>query len=145
MEDLETLRLLAKLVPEFCPELDEEGVREESFDIMLAFDEVLAMGHRETINLQQASLLPIPARPHSCRAGPAQNQMPKADTQNIPYVLRVHGCNGNWAWQDASRRRPISAAYGSLHSHRPTGAGQDGAGDGEPRGEIAPDDSAVED
>jgi len=53
MEDLETLRLLAKLVPEFCPELDEEGVREESFEIMLAFDEVLAMGHRETINLQQ--------------------------------------------------------------------------------------------
>jgi hypothetical protein len=145
MEDLETLRLLAKLVPEFCPELDEEGVREESCDNMLAFDEVLAMGHRETINLQQASLLPIPARPHSCRAGPAQNQMPKADTQNIPYVLRVHGCNGNWAWQDASRRRPISAACGSLHSHRPTGAGQDGAGDGEPRGEIAPDDSAVED
>lgn len=53
MEDLETLRLLAKLVPEFCPELDEEGVREQCFDIILAFDEVLAMGHRENLNLQQ--------------------------------------------------------------------------------------------
>mmetsp|Transcript_36158 Transcript_36158/g.88996 ORF Transcript_36158/g.88996 Transcript_36158/m.88996 type:complete len:520 (+) Transcript_36158:188-1747(+) len=53
MEDLETLRLLAKLVPEFCPELDEEGVREQAFDLILAFDEVLAMGHRENLNLQQ--------------------------------------------------------------------------------------------
>mmetsp|Transcript_70647 Transcript_70647/g.103545 ORF Transcript_70647/g.103545 Transcript_70647/m.103545 type:complete len:511 (+) Transcript_70647:72-1604(+) len=53
MEDLETLRLLAKLVPEFCMEMDEEGVRQCAFDLILAFDEVLAMGHRETINLQQ--------------------------------------------------------------------------------------------
>ncbi|EKX36920.1 coatomer subunit delta [Guillardia theta CCMP2712] len=53
IEDLETLRLLAKLVPEFCPSLDEEGVKEHCFELILAFDEVLAMGHRETINLQQ--------------------------------------------------------------------------------------------
>lgn len=53
MEDLETLRLLAKLVPEFAVSMDEEGVRESAFDLILAFDEVLAMGHRETINLQQ--------------------------------------------------------------------------------------------
>ena len=68
MEDLETLRLLAKLVrflvsffkfsqclislpysrafvqvPEFCPSLDEEGVKEHSFDLILAFDEVRRM------------------------------------------------------------------------------------------------------
>ena len=43
MEDLETLRLLAKLVPEFCQAgLDEEGVREHAFDLILAFDEVRA-------------------------------------------------------------------------------------------------------
>mmetsp|Transcript_51558 Transcript_51558/g.120955 ORF Transcript_51558/g.120955 Transcript_51558/m.120955 type:complete len:515 (+) Transcript_51558:226-1770(+) len=53
MEDLETLRLLARLVPEFAPHLEEEYVREQAFEIMLAFDEVLAMGHRETINLTQ--------------------------------------------------------------------------------------------
>ena len=27
-------------VPEFCPALDEEGVKEHSFDLILAFDEV---------------------------------------------------------------------------------------------------------
>jgi hypothetical protein len=53
MEDLETLRLLAKLVPEFAASMDEEGVKGNAFDIILAFDEVLAMGHRETINLPQ--------------------------------------------------------------------------------------------
>jgi len=53
MEDLETLRLLAKLVPDFCSGMDEESVRDSAFDLILAFDEVLAMGHRETINMQQ--------------------------------------------------------------------------------------------
>jgi len=53
MEDLETLRLLARLVPEFAPNLEEETVKDQAFEIMLAFDEVLAMGHRETINLTQ--------------------------------------------------------------------------------------------
>ena len=47
MEDLETLRLLAKLVPEFCQAgLDEEGVREHAFDLILAFDEVRARTRR---------------------------------------------------------------------------------------------------
>ena len=36
--------------------MDEEGVRESAFDLILAFDEVLAMGHRETINLQQVCM-----------------------------------------------------------------------------------------
>ena len=35
MEDLETLRLLAKLVPEFCMEMDEDGVRQCAFDLIL--------------------------------------------------------------------------------------------------------------
>ena len=32
--------LFAFKVPEFCPALDEDGVREHSFDLILAFDEV---------------------------------------------------------------------------------------------------------
>jgi len=53
MEDLETLKVMAKIVPEFCPELDEEGVQESCFDLIFAFDEVLAMGHRENVSPMQ--------------------------------------------------------------------------------------------
>ena len=40
LEDLETLRLLAKLVPEYVPSLDEEGVSAAAFELLFAFDEV---------------------------------------------------------------------------------------------------------
>ena len=41
------------MVTHFHSTTDEESVRESAFDLILAFDEVLAMGHRETINMQQ--------------------------------------------------------------------------------------------
>lgn len=40
LEDLETLRLLAKVVPEYVPSMDEEGVSTAAFELLFAFDEV---------------------------------------------------------------------------------------------------------
>ena len=40
LEDLETLRLLAKVVPEYVPSMDEEGVSAAAFELLFAFDEV---------------------------------------------------------------------------------------------------------
>jgi hypothetical protein len=40
LEDLETLRLLAKVVPEYVPSLDEDGVSQAAFELLFAFDEV---------------------------------------------------------------------------------------------------------
>jgi DNA-binding transcriptional MerR regulator len=53
MEDLETLHLIAKIVPEFCRALDEKEVLKFAFDLIFAFDEVIAMGYKERVNLQQ--------------------------------------------------------------------------------------------
>lgn len=53
MEDLETLHLLAKIVPEFCRVLDEKEVLKHAFDLIFAFDEAIAMGYKERVNLQQ--------------------------------------------------------------------------------------------
>ena len=39
LEDLETLRLLAKVVPEYVPSLDEDGVSQAAFELLFAFDE----------------------------------------------------------------------------------------------------------
>lgn len=57
VEDLETLRLLSKVVPAVAgttSNISEDQVLEYSFDLLFAFDEVLtAGGYREPITLQQ--------------------------------------------------------------------------------------------
>jgi hypothetical protein len=44
VEDLETLRLLSKVVPEVAGGLTEERVCDAVFDLIFAFDEVLTSG-----------------------------------------------------------------------------------------------------
>ena len=57
VEDLETLRLLGKILPEYSPRygvVDEESVMEASYEIIYSFDEVLDWGGlRENVDLQQ--------------------------------------------------------------------------------------------
>ncbi|GLC34550.1 hypothetical protein PLESTB_001249200 [Pleodorina starrii] len=53
LEDLETLRLLSKLVPEFSQSLEEESVAGKAFELIFAFDEVISLGHKENITVQQ--------------------------------------------------------------------------------------------
>lgn len=57
VEDLETLRLLSKVVPDIAGaanNLGEEKVLERVYDLIFAFDEVItAGGYRENINIQQ--------------------------------------------------------------------------------------------
>merc|ERR1719356_2042604 len=54
LEDLETLRLLAKIVQDCCQtQVNEEVVLKHAFDIVWAFDEVISHGHRESVTLSQ--------------------------------------------------------------------------------------------
>eukprot|EP01024_Parvocaulis_polyphysoides_P024925 TRINITY_DN2273_c0_g2_i1.p1 TRINITY_DN2273_c0_g2~~TRINITY_DN2273_c0_g2_i1.p1 ORF type:complete len:504 (+),score=64.98 TRINITY_DN2273_c0_g2_i1:1805-3316(+) len=53
LEDLETLRLLSKVVPEFIPVVEEESISKGAFDLIFAFDEVISLGHKENITVQQ--------------------------------------------------------------------------------------------
>ncbi|KAK9265637.1 hypothetical protein L1049_001749 [Liquidambar formosana] len=53
LEDLETLRLLSKLVPEYSLSLDEEGICETAFELIFAFDEVISLGHKENVTVAQ--------------------------------------------------------------------------------------------
>lgn len=54
LEDLDTLRLLSKLVPEYAGSmLDEDAVSRAAFDLIFAFDEVIALGHKEAVTLTQ--------------------------------------------------------------------------------------------
>jgi coatomer subunit delta len=44
VEDLGTLRLLAKVVPDVCGGLQEQNINDHAFDLIFAFDEVLTAG-----------------------------------------------------------------------------------------------------
>lgn len=54
VEDLETLRLLSKVVPDIAHGVTEEHIADKQFELVFAFDEVLTTGgHREHITLPQ--------------------------------------------------------------------------------------------
>ncbi|GJN07489.1 hypothetical protein PR202_ga25325 [Eleusine coracana subsp. coracana] len=53
LEDLDTLRLLSKLVPEYSPSLDVEGICKTAFELIFAFDEAISLGNKENVTVQQ--------------------------------------------------------------------------------------------
>ncbi|KZC04094.1 Coatomer subunit delta, partial [Dufourea novaeangliae] len=53
LEDLETLRLFARVIPEYCSSIDELEIAENAFNLIFAFDEIVALGYRESVNLAQ--------------------------------------------------------------------------------------------
>ncbi|CAK9303918.1 unnamed protein product [Gordionus sp. m RMFG-2023] len=53
LEDLETLRLFSKVIPEYCKTMTENDVLDNVFSLISAFDEIIALGYRENVNLSQ--------------------------------------------------------------------------------------------
>jgi len=53
LEDLETLRLFARVIPEYCKTVEEPEIGEQAFPLIFAFDEIVALGYRENVNLAQ--------------------------------------------------------------------------------------------
>ena len=53
LEDLETLRLLSKVVPEYLEAMDEAAIAESAFELLFAFDEVISLGHKEEVTVTQ--------------------------------------------------------------------------------------------
>ncbi|CAF0832203.1 unnamed protein product [Adineta steineri] len=53
LEDLETLRLFSRVIPEYCKSVDEKEVFQHAFELLSAFDEVVALGYKENVNLAQ--------------------------------------------------------------------------------------------
>ncbi|GAX83714.1 hypothetical protein CEUSTIGMA_g11139.t1 [Chlamydomonas eustigma] len=53
LEDLDTLRLLSKIVPEFATSFDEDDIVTFAFEIVAAFDEVISLGYKENISVMQ--------------------------------------------------------------------------------------------
>jgi hypothetical protein len=44
---------LSTQVPDYCRSLDEQTVCKQAFELIFAFDEVVAMGYKEKVTVQQ--------------------------------------------------------------------------------------------
>ncbi|RZF31860.1 hypothetical protein LSTR_LSTR009507 [Laodelphax striatellus] len=53
LEDLETLRLFSRVIQEYCRSMDEAEIADNAFNLIFAFDEIVALGYRESVNLAQ--------------------------------------------------------------------------------------------
>ncbi|KAJ3102952.1 Coatomer subunit delta [Phlyctochytrium planicorne] len=53
LQDIDTLHLFARVVSEYCRSTDERDISRQSFELLNVFDEIIAMGYRESINLAQ--------------------------------------------------------------------------------------------
>ena len=53
LEDLESLRLFSRVVTEYCSTVSETEVKENAFQLIFAFDEIVALGYRENVNMTQ--------------------------------------------------------------------------------------------
>jgi hypothetical protein len=51
LEDLEALRLFSRVIPEYCRSNDEAEILNKAFELIFAFDEIVALGYRENVNL----------------------------------------------------------------------------------------------
>ena len=46
------------MVPEYVAPLDEDAVQTAAFEMLFAFDEVISLGYKEHVTVQQARPLP---------------------------------------------------------------------------------------
>eukprot|EP00800_Vazella_pourtalesii_P021293 TRINITY_DN7853_c0_g2_i2.p1 TRINITY_DN7853_c0_g2~~TRINITY_DN7853_c0_g2_i2.p1 ORF type:complete len:453 (-),score=114.69 TRINITY_DN7853_c0_g2_i2:58-1416(-) len=53
LEDLESLRLFSRVVTEYCSTVSEAEVKDQAFQLIFAFDEIVALGYRENVNMTQ--------------------------------------------------------------------------------------------
>jgi len=53
LQDIDSLHIFAQLVTSLCKSLDEREILRNSFELLSAFDEVVALGYRENLTLSQ--------------------------------------------------------------------------------------------
>ncbi|RID68004.1 hypothetical protein BRARA_C00194 [Brassica rapa] len=99
LQDLDTLRLLSKLVPEYCMSLDEEGIGRANFDLIHAFDEVISLGHKEDVTVAQVKQYcemesheekpdqPFPTGQGGGGVGLLRWRMQRADESMVPLTI----------------------------------------------------------
>lgn len=51
-EDLETMRTFIRIVNQYCVPLNDDTVKKNSFTLIYAFDELISLGYRENVTIE---------------------------------------------------------------------------------------------
>lgn len=51
-EDLETMRTFTRIVHQYCSPINEETVKNNAFTLIYGFDELISLGYRENVMLE---------------------------------------------------------------------------------------------
>lgn len=53
LQDIDTLHLFARVVSDLCRSADEREILKNAFELLGAFDEIVSLGYKESVNLMQ--------------------------------------------------------------------------------------------
>jgi len=53
LQDIETLHLFARVVSDMCRSAEQREILKNAFELLSAFDEIVSLGYRESVNLMQ--------------------------------------------------------------------------------------------
>lgn len=53
IEDIETLKLIYRLLQDICGTITEETIKTNAFDLLIGSDDIIALGYRNSVNISQ--------------------------------------------------------------------------------------------
>jgi len=126
VEDLETLRLFARVLSEYCPgELDEASVCKNAFELVFAFDEIVAMGHKENVSMRDIQVN-IEMESHEEKLANMIRQSKEREAQE----------EMNRKAKSIARENRVKAVGGGMGSGMGGGGGGGGGGSGASFGQM---------
>ena len=90
LQDIDTLHLLARVLPEYCEKVDESEVKKFCFELIFAFDEIIHLGYRENVNISQLKTL-IEMDSHEEKVQEALAKVLSASADLNCVTLTTHG------------------------------------------------------
>lgn len=83
---LSTIARFTPQVPEYCRSLDETEIRENAFSLIFAFDEIVALGYRENVNLAQIRTF-VEMDSHEEKVYQAVRQVPSSSSSSSSFEM----------------------------------------------------------
>ncbi|CAH8659149.1 unnamed protein product, partial [Dicrocoelium dendriticum] len=121
LEDLETLRLFARIIPEYACGTDESDILNNAFQLIFAFDEIVALGYREDVNLAQIRTF-TEMDSHEERVFRAVQESKEREAKEM---MKQRARDLQLARQEAAKRGPGSggSSLNTLRSYKGSNAG----------------------
>ncbi|CAF1293730.1 unnamed protein product [Rotaria sordida] len=101
-EDLEILRLFSQVISEYCKTVDEKEIFEHAFELISAFDEIVALGYKENVNLAQIrTYIEMDSHDERCQEYQAKDRM-KQTAKELDLQKRAQRVDGSKFYESST-------------------------------------------